>query len=163
IAIRYAAQLKMWNRLKSVPHFRFKAEVPVLRKLAIPAVFFICGLFDRGFISWGQEKPEPAFSVYVVAVRGNCRSVLPTDFREGHMIRDLGTSDPRFNGPSQTQTILERFAPDKGFVPDERVKREIENEFKKKSAFRIVGSPDEADLVFHICNTHFGDVFSNEF
>src|SRR5262249_13165826 len=84
------------------------------------------------------------------AVKGDCLSALGFIYDGGRYVRISGK--PGGSG----QTFLARL------TPDERVKNDVENEFRKKRAFRIAESPGESDIVLCLCNHYAGDVYSKE-
>ncbi len=117
-----------------------------MRKLTISVVLLICGFLTYGDPASGQNKSRKFLSIYVVAVKGDCMPDQPVAIYNGRAIATVS----RISENKQT-TILTRFGEDAG------VRETVENEFKRNRAFRIVKSLDEADIVFHVCSSYFGE------
>jgi VWFA-related protein len=113
-----------------------------VRNTAISIAILIFSFCPVGGVGHGQEKPNAAPAVFVVAVKGECLGDRPFTIANG-LARGMPVPPS-----ARDKIILTRLADD----PEAR--KEAEKEFKNSRAFRVVESLEDADLVFHLCNLY---------
>lgn len=113
-----------------------------MRNPAISIAILIYSFSPVGGAGHGQEKPNAAPAIFVVAVKGECLGDRPFTIADG-LARGMPVPPNARN-----KIILTRLADD----PEAR--KEAEKEFKNSRAFRVVESLEEADLVFHLCSLY---------
>jgi VWFA-related protein len=123
-----------------------------MHKLTMTIILLICVLMADGVPALGQKRSKSAQGVYVVAVKGDCMPNRPVTIINARAVAQTKPDVIELN--ESKQTILARFS------KDDRVKEIVEQEFKKNRAFRIVSSPDEADIVFHVCSSYWEEIGS---
>ena len=96
--------------------------------------------YSSGAVS-AQENAGQPVSVYVAAVKGECRPDRPVAVVNGQVI--LGP--PVYTLLGSDKMILTRF------VEDPISRKLAEDEFRSNKMFRVVDSPMQADFVFCLC------------
>jgi Ca-activated chloride channel family protein len=104
----------------------------------------------------GALVQQSAPAVYVVAVKGECvNSQQPYAIVNGRMALLPATAAPMV-APSSKQTFLTRFA------DDAPAKALAEAELRKSRAIRLVDRIEDANFVFHVCSSYWGEFVSGQ-
>jgi VWFA-related protein len=123
-----------------------------MHKLTITIILLVCAFLADGVPAFGQNRSKSVPGVYVVAVKGDCMPNRPVTIINARAVAQTNPNVLDLN--ESKQTILARYA------KDDRVKEIVEKEFKKNRAFRVVSSPDEADIIFHVCSSYWEEIGS---